>query len=107
MATNATTPAEVAAARLEPLVSEIVDIRRQIAGLHAREAAVLAEAEAVAGEWADAEATRSDADLARRSVAAEFAAALRVSDRTVQRQMADADRLVRRRLGHRQRRRGE
>ncbi|GAA3632497.1 hypothetical protein GCM10022200_14270 [Microbacterium awajiense] len=94
MTTTATAPAGIAAARLAPMVDEIVDIRRQMAALQAREARVLAAAGAIADEWADAEPTRSDAEVARRSVAAELAAALRVSDRTVQRQLAEAERLV-------------
>jgi hypothetical protein len=94
MTKTATTPAEVAAARLASVVTEVVDIRRQMARLQAREARALAQADAIANEWADAEATLSDAGFAHRSVAAELAAALRVSDRTVQRQVADAERLV-------------
>ncbi|GAA1465108.1 HNH endonuclease signature motif containing protein [Microbacterium thalassium] len=87
-------PAEVAAARLRPVLSEVVEIRAQIAALQAREVRALAEASAIAQEWADAAATRSDAELAHRSVAADLASALRVSDRTVQRQLGDAERLV-------------
>ena len=94
MTKTAITPAEVAATRLAPVVAEVVDIRRQMATLQAREARALAHADAIADEWADAEARQSDADFAHRSVAAELAAALRVSDRTVQRQVADAERLV-------------
>ncbi|WP_137843755.1 HNH endonuclease signature motif containing protein [Microbacterium sp. 2FI] len=94
MTKTATTPAEVAAARLAPVVAEVVEIRQQIATLQAREARALARADEIADEWADAEAAQSDAEFAHRSVAAELASALRVSDRTVQRQLADAERLV-------------
>ncbi|MGZ0713118.1 DUF222 domain-containing protein (plasmid) [Coraliomargarita sp. W4R53] len=87
-------PADVAAARLAPVVADVVDIRRQIASLQARESRALAMASTIANEWADAEEAQSDADFAHRSVAAEVAAALRVSDRTVQRQCAEAERLV-------------
>jgi hypothetical protein len=90
----ATTPAEVAATRLAPVVAGVVDIRRQIAALQAREAHALALANQIAQDWADAGATASDAEVAHRAVAAELGAALRVSDRTVQRQMGDAERLV-------------
>ncbi|GAB3602197.1 HNH endonuclease signature motif containing protein [Microbacterium aureliae] len=86
--------AATAVTRLGEIVPEVVDIRRQIAALQAREASVLARASAVAAEWADAGATVSDADLAHRTVAAELGAALRVSDRTVQRQLHEAERLV-------------
>lgn len=94
MTTTTANPAEVAAARLAPVVADVVAIRRQIAALQAREARALATAGAIADDWADASTTRSDAELAHRAVAAEVAAALRVSDRTVQRQIAEAQRLV-------------
>ena len=89
-----TTPAEFAAARLAPVVDELIDIRRQMAALQAREARALAQAGEIAQQWKDAAGSRSDADLAHRSVAAEIAAALRVSDRTVQRQIGEAERIV-------------
>ncbi|MEJ1155164.1 HNH endonuclease signature motif containing protein [Microbacterium marmarense] len=94
MSRTATAPAEIASERLASVVRDVVDIRRQIAGLQAREARALAEAAAIAKEWADAEASQSDADFAHRSVAAELAAALRVSDRTVQRQLGESARMV-------------
>ncbi|MEV8266960.1 DUF222 domain-containing protein [Microbacterium sp. NPDC076911] len=94
MSRTAAAPAERATARLASVVRDVVEIRRQIAGLQAREARALAEAGAIAKEWADAEASQSDADFAHRSVAAELAAALRVSDRTVQRQIGESERMV-------------
>ncbi|GAA1466081.1 HNH endonuclease signature motif containing protein [Microbacterium thalassium] len=94
MTNSEAAPAEVAGARLRPVVSEVVELRAQIAALQAREVRALAEASAIAQEWADAAPTRSDAELAHRSVAADLASALRVSDRTVQRQLGDAERLV-------------
>ncbi|WP_396667943.1 DUF222 domain-containing protein [Microbacterium sp. R86528] len=94
MSRTATAPAEIAAERIASVVGDVVDIRRQIASLQAREARALAEAAAIAKEWADAEASQSDADFAHRSVAAELAAALRVSDRTVQRQLGESARMV-------------
>ncbi|MDZ8200432.1 DUF222 domain-containing protein [Microbacterium sp. SSW1-59] len=94
MSGGAVVHADVAAARLSVVTADLVEIRRAKAELDAREAHALAEAARVADEWAIAEGTRSEADLARRAVAAELAAALRVSDRTVQRQMADAERMI-------------
>ncbi|HBR88540.1 MAG TPA: hypothetical protein DEA59_04640, partial [Microbacterium sp.] len=94
MTETATAPDQVAAARLAPVVTEVVDIRRQIAQLQAREARALAHAGEIADAWAAAEENMSTADLPRRSVAAELATALRVSDRTVQRQIGEAARMV-------------
>jgi hypothetical protein len=94
MTTTVATPAAVAAARLRPIVDEVVDVRAQIASLQAREAQLFAQAAVIAQDWAATAYTRSDAELAHRSVAADIAAALRVSDRTVQRQIGDADRMV-------------
>ncbi|MGZ0713127.1 DUF222 domain-containing protein (plasmid) [Coraliomargarita sp. W4R53] len=87
-------PADIAAARLAPVVADVVDIRRQIASLQARESRALAMASTIANEWADAEQSQSEADLAHRSVAADLAAALRLSDRSVQRQFVEAERLI-------------
>ena len=94
MTGTATAPDQVAAARLAPVVTEVVDIRRQIAQLQAREARALAHAGEIADAWAAAEENMSTADLPRRSVSAELATALRVSDRTVQRQIGEAERMV-------------
>ncbi|MDE0547666.1 HNH endonuclease signature motif containing protein [Microbacterium sp. C7(2022)] len=96
MTNTAPDPAEAAAARLAPVVAEVTELRKQMAMLQAQEARAMARADVIAEEWADAADSRSEADFAHRSVAAEFATALRVSDRTVQRQLADSTRLVER-----------
>ncbi|GAB3602856.1 HNH endonuclease signature motif containing protein [Microbacterium aureliae] len=94
MTKTAANPADVAAERLRPVVDRLVDVRARIASLQAAEAQLFAQAGVIAADWAAAADTRSDAELAHRSVAADIAAALRVSDRTVQRQIGDAERMV-------------
>ena len=69
-------------------------VEKQIAALQARKARLLAQADEVANQWADAGSSVSDADFAHRSVAAEIAALWRVSDRTVQHHLDDATALV-------------
>lgn len=78
------------------LLPRLERTRREVARLQAEEAALLAEAQLIADDWAAEEApdSTSAADFPHRSVAAEIAAAWRVSDRTVQRQLADAAALV-------------
>lgn len=76
-------------ASVDTLLPDLLEVRREIARLHAREARLLARADDIAGA-----VETSDAEFAHRSAAAEIAAGWRVSDRTVQRQMADASRLV-------------
>ena len=87
---------------LGALTDTLVSVERTISALLAARDGLLAMGSRLAIETADA--ARDDvsspyscpdgADLALRAVAAEFGAALRVSDRTVQRRMADADLLV-------------
>ncbi|MFT4307253.1 MAG: DUF222 domain-containing protein [Microbacterium sp.] len=84
---------------LDALVSELVDARRRIAAAQADETRLLAAAvelmvarAAQLREQPDHHA--SSADLPLREIAAELAAAIRVSDRTVQRRMGDATVLV-------------
>lgn len=84
---------ERAAARLDALVPQLVEVRRRLARLQAEEARLLAETSEIAEEWRHA-SPPSQAELPHRTVAAEIATAWRVSDRTVQREMSDADRLV-------------
>ncbi|MFT4213129.1 MAG: DUF222 domain-containing protein [Microbacterium sp.] len=81
------------------LVSELVDTRRRIAAAQADEARLLAAA--VELMLARAAQLReqpdhhvSSADLPLREIAAELAAAIRVSDRTIQRRMGDAATLL-------------
>lgn len=96
MTSAAPAPAAIAGAlsELDALVPELVELRRQQSALHAQEARLLARAGAIADAWASAGSSVSDASFAHRTVATELAAALRVSDRTVQRQIADAESLV-------------
>ena len=79
-------------ARLAAVIPKLVAIRREVARLQAEEASLLAEARRIADDWADDQdpASRSTSEFPHRSVAAEIAAAWRVSDRTVQRQINDA-----------------
>ena len=84
-------------ARMNVVLPRLIEIRAAKARLDAEEARALAEAEAIAADWTDeAENGRvgSDAGFPYRSIAAEIGAALRVSDRTVQRQMNEASTLV-------------
>ncbi len=83
-----------AIARLDVLVPQLADVEKQIAALQARKARLLAQADEVATQWADAGRSCSDADFAHRTVAAEIAALWRVSDRTVQHHLDDATTLV-------------
>ena len=75
---------------------KLVATRREMARLQAEEASLLAEARRIADDWAADEdsASRSTSEFPHRSIAAEIAAAWRVSDRTVQRQINDAATLV-------------
>ncbi|MFT4213403.1 MAG: DUF222 domain-containing protein [Microbacterium sp.] len=70
---------------LDSLVTSLVEARRGIAAFQALEANLMNAALALALEHVDGR--RVDSDLAVREVAAEIGAALRVSDRTVQRQL--------------------
>nr|WP_274636247.1 HNH endonuclease signature motif containing protein [Microbacterium bovistercoris] len=78
---------------LDALVDEVVDTRRQIAALQAKEAAQLARAvdlvSAREREWHDAGQRFGD-DLPLREVSSELGAAMRLSDRSVQARMGDA-----------------
>ena len=82
--------------RMDVLVPQLVDVRREVARLQAEEARLLAQARRIATDWADDDERNgsSTAEFTHRSVAAEIAAAWRVSDRTVQRQIDDASALV-------------
>jgi len=78
--------------RLDRLVTELIRTRRRIAELQAREMRLLASGLDLALERIDAaSASRVRArDLPLREIAAEFATAMRVSDRTVQARMGTA-----------------
>ncbi|CAI9388443.1 HNH endonuclease signature motif containing protein [Microbacterium sp. T2.11-28] len=75
---------------VEAVVEELVEIRRGMAALQAREAAVLARAVEVVRAQDDAPGPSGVRDVPLRSMAAQLGVALRVSDRTVQRQLSDA-----------------
>ena len=84
-------------ARMNVVLPKLIEIRAAKARLDAEEARALAEAQAIAADWteeADNSRVGSDAGFPYRSIAAEIGAALRVSDRTVQRQMGEAATLV-------------
>jgi len=77
-------------AAVDAVLDELVEIRRGMAALQAREAAVLARAVEVARAHADVPGPSEIRDIPLRSMAAQIGAALRVSDRTVQRRLSDA-----------------
>ena len=87
---------------LAAVADTLVSVERTIASLLAARDGLLALGNRIALETAATARTddgspylgHDGADLAVRAVAAEFGAALRMSDRTVQRRMADADLLV-------------
>ncbi|HPZ34320.1 MAG TPA: DUF222 domain-containing protein [Microbacteriaceae bacterium] len=87
-------PAELA--RLEAHRSRLLRLQVEDGARYAEEAKILHEASQLAGEVAvRCGPNGRSSEMAFRSIAAEFAAALRVSDRTVQRRMAAAEALVR------------
>jgi len=83
--------------RLGGILPDLIAVRHQLARLQAREARLLAATDDVVADWVkDAGLQhRSEAEMPHRIAAAEIAAAWRVSDRTVQRQICDAATLVR------------
>ncbi|SJN18493.1 hypothetical protein FM104_01845 [Microbacterium esteraromaticum] len=76
---------------LDALVTMARDIERSIDGMQAARDGVLTLANRLALSMAEDAGGADAADLTLRSVSAELATALRVSDRTIQRRMADAD----------------
>lgn len=82
--------------RLDTLVSDVLANRAALAELQAREAELLASAvDIVAAREAEVRSRgRFGSDLPLREVSAELAAALRLSDRTVQGRIGEAHRLV-------------
>ena len=83
-------PGDISAARIETLLDGLAEAQRQVAAAQARQVELLAEALEVAQAQADAGASSAVRDIPLRSVAAQIGAALRVSDRTVQRRLSDA-----------------
>ena len=75
-------------AMLDALVTSLEETRRGIAAFQAMEEQLLHAAHTLA--LARVDGSRGDGDLPVREVAAEIAAALRISDRTVQRRLAQA-----------------
>ncbi|MFS0893437.1 DUF222 domain-containing protein [Microbacterium sp. 179-I 3D3 NHS] len=74
----------------------LVEVERTISSVQAVRDGLLAVGSRLAVEVAGRAGSADEVDLVLRTVAAEFAAALRVSDRTVQRRMTDASWLVER-----------
>ncbi|WP_349885061.1 DUF222 domain-containing protein [Microbacterium sp. WHRI 7836] len=81
---------------LAALTEMLVEVERTISSLQAARDGILALGSRIALEVADQAEHPDHGDMSARTVAAEFAAALRVSDRTVQRRMADAAWIVER-----------
>lgn len=75
---------------LAALTEMLVEVERTISSLQAARDGILAVGSRLALEVAEQADHPDLGDLSARTVAAEFAAALHVSDRTVQRRMADA-----------------
>jgi len=82
--------------RLGDVLPDLISVREQVARLQALEARLLAQTDGIVSDWvADAGLQRrSEAEMPHRIAASEIAAAWRVSDRTVQRQMGEATTLV-------------
>lgn len=75
---------------LAALTEMLVGVERTISSLQAARDGILAVGSRLALEVAEQAEHRDHGEMSARTVAAEFAAALRVSDRTVQRRMTDA-----------------
>ncbi|MBD7958147.1 DUF222 domain-containing protein [Microbacterium sp. Sa4CUA7] len=100
MQNSTSLPSDEAAARAIDRIAEVlpdlIGVREQVARLQALEARLLAQTDGIVADWvADAGLQRrSEAEMPHRIAATEIAAAWRVSDRTVQRQMGEAATLV-------------
>ena len=81
---------------LAALTEMLVEVERTISSLQAARDGILAVGSRIALEVAEQAEHPDRGDMSARTVAAEFAAALRVSDRTVQRRMTDAAWIVER-----------
>lgn len=81
---------------LAALTETLVEVERTISRLQAARDGILAVGSRLALQVAEQAEHSDHGEMSARTVAAEFAAALRVSDRTVQRRMADATWLVER-----------
>lgn len=76
--------------RAERLIGALVDVQRRLSRLQAEESTLLSAAVDLARELDAASPSGSAHDIPLRSLAAQIAAALRASDRTVQRRMSEA-----------------
>ncbi|WP_270394081.1 HNH endonuclease signature motif containing protein [Microbacterium algeriense] len=81
---------------LAALTETLVEVERTISRLQAARDGILAVGSRLALQVAEQAEHPDHGEMSARTVAAEFAAALRISDRTVQRRMADATWLVER-----------
>ena len=89
-------PTKAELARLDSYRVRLVRLQLEDAARFAQESLLLHEASQLAGEIAvRSGANGRSSEMTHRAIAAELAAALRVSDRTLQRRMAAADILVR------------
>ncbi|MFJ4224448.1 DUF222 domain-containing protein [Microbacterium sp. NPDC089695] len=79
---------------LAAVTEMLVEVERTLGSVQAARDGLLALGARIAVDIARAADDRDGGDMATRAVAAEFGAALRASDRTMQRRMADADLLV-------------
>ncbi|MBZ4486783.1 HNH endonuclease [Microbacterium sp. cx-55] len=91
-------PIEAEVALLDALVLGVENARSTIAAMQALEVTLMATAAAIAEDQMSRVTDRStrDREMPIRSLAAEFASALRVSDRTVQRQLVESSAIARR-----------
>jgi len=90
MTRTATMTAHEASAIVDELVDELVEIQRGLSALHARRAVVLARAVEVTRAQDDVPGPSEVRDIPLRSMAAQIGAALRMPDRTVERDLSDA-----------------
>ena len=82
--------------RLGEVLPDLIGVRQQVARLQALEARLLARTDGIVADWVGEAGLQrhSEAEMPHRIAATEIAAAWRVSDRTVQRQIGEAATLV-------------
>ena len=78
----------------DAVTATLVEVERTIGSLQAARDGLLAVGARLAVDIARADEARDGGDMATRAVASEFGAALRMSDRTIERRMAEADLVV-------------
>lgn len=96
MTQSATPDATGESARIDALLDELLETRRQIAALHAREARLMVRAFDLVRAQSVRGTASSSPDIPLRSMAAQIAAATRVSDRTVHQRLDASVMLVER-----------